>query len=906
MKAIDLRTQGLVSPLGIGADAVMLSYQLSSGVQGASQSAYRILAASSCARLSAQDGDLWDSGKVLSERCFGIAYAGVPLCSRQRVYWKVMVWDQDDRPSEWSEPACFEVGLCHAADWEGAWIGEGDDTDADQAASPYLAGEFTVDNLEDMVRARAYISGLGLFIASLNGTRLSDTWFDPGESDATQTVYYVTCDILPLLREGCNVLGLQLGNGQYTGYRVNPVMQLPDGTLSPHHRYQKNDSCYVKPGICGRKKALVQVEAEYRDGARKTLLVTDEGWRMHPSPVTFQNWYGGEDYDATLETDGWDTPEADRSAWQTARRMAAPTGRLTAREYPPIVTCEEREAAAVTRLGEGHYLVDFGSNGAGVPVLMLYGTDASVRGRRITMDPAEILLPDSSGVDQRSCTQSWSERYDCVIRDSYRIRGTGQESYTPRFCYHGFRYLEVRGFPGEADTSNFAVKRLRAGNDKRGAFSTSDERVNRICEMTERSIESNMFFTFTDCPQIEKLGWIETSHLMFRSLASGYDIRAWMKKILHDMGDAQLDKGRGDAMDTEDDGFVPGIIPEFYRIGGLYRDLNWNGACIFTPWEYYQWYGDLSVLEQAWPVMERYLAYLAGKEENGLIAAAYAQMGEWGEYGEHTPVILVENCAYYRMHRIMEQAARLLDKPEAALAHAQKAADLQAAFHGNPACYQADTGVYGTGSQASYGCALFSGIVPETEVSHAAAQLAEAVERNGCHLTSGEVGLKQVLTALAEHGYDDVAWRMVMNPTPPSYRFFVDEGLTTLPEYWNYEELWHGMVRSRNHAMMGHVREWMSCSLLGMRQVKPAWQEVVIAPYAPEGMTFAEGSICTPYGDLSVRWQRRDDAALTVRAEVPPGMRIRYSRLENGEVHSCTAPSGVWSWDAPADRRADP
>ena len=201
MKAIDLRTQGLVSPLGIGADAVMLSYQLSSGVQGASQSAYRILAASSCARLSAQDGDLWDSGKVLSERCFGIAYAGVPLCSRQQVYWKVMVWDQDDRPSEWSEPACFEVGLCHAADWEGTWIGEGDDTDADQAASPYLAGEFTVDNLEDMVRARAYISGLGLFIASLNGTRLSDTWFDPGESDATQTVYYVTCDILPLLRE---------------------------------------------------------------------------------------------------------------------------------------------------------------------------------------------------------------------------------------------------------------------------------------------------------------------------------------------------------------------------------------------------------------------------------------------------------------------------------------------------------------------------------------------------------------------------------------------------------------------------------------------------------------------------------------------------------------------------------
>lgn len=906
MKAIHLQAQGLTSPLGISADSVVLSYHLASGVQGSAQSAYRILAASSPARLSARDGNLWDSGKVLSERCFGIAYAGVPLHSRQQVYWAVMVWDQDDRPCEWSDPACFEIGLDNAADWEGAWIGEGDDTDADQAASPYLAGEFSVDSLQDVVRARAYVSGLGLFVASLNGARLSGTWFDPGESDATQTVYYVAYDILPLLQEGRNVLGLQLGNGQYTGYTVNPVMQLPDGTLSPHHRYQKNDSCYVKPGICGRKKALAQVEAEYRDGTQKTLLVTDEGWRLHSSPVTFQNWYGGEDYDATLEVDGWDIPGTDRTAWQAARRMAAPPGRLTAREYPPIIVSGEQEAASVTRLDDGHYLVDFGTNGAGVPVLRLHGTDASMRGMQITMDPAEILLPDSSGVDQRSCTQSWSEKYECVIRDSYRIRGTGRECYAPLFCYHGFRYLEVRGFPGEADISNFAVRRLRAGNDRRGTFKTSDERVNRVCEITERSIESNMFFSFTDCPQIEKLGWIETSHLMFRSLAAGYDIRAWVKKILHDIRDAQLDKRRGDPMDPESDGFVPGIIPEFYRIGGLYRDLNWNGACVFTPWEYYQWYGDLSVLEQAWPVMERYLAYLAGQEENGLITAAHAQMGEWGEYGEHTPVVLVESCAYYRMHRIMAEAAQLLNRHDAAMEHARKAAAVQEAFHRHPECYQADTGIYGTGSQAGYGCALFSGIVPEAEVPHVAERLAEAVRHNGCHLTSGEVGLRQVFASLTAQGYDDVVWQMVMNPTPPSYRCFVDDGLTTLPEYWNYEELWYGMVRSRNHAMMGHVREWMSSSLLGLRQVKPAWQEVVIAPYAPEGMTFAEGSVYTPYGDLSVRWQRKDHATLSICATVPPGIRIRYCSLENSKPQPRAASSGVWTWDAPADRRAIP
>lgn len=876
MKAIHLRAQGLVNPLGINASPVILSYHLDSG---AYQTAYRILASSSPARLADDDGDLWDSGKTPSDRCYGIPYGGQALPARQRVHWKVMVWDQGGLPGEWSDPAAFEIGLTNAADWHGQWIGEGEEDSVDHAASPYLTGEFIIGHPEEIVSARAYVSGLGLFVAWLNGQRLADTWFDPGESDATRTVYYATYDILPFLRDGLNVMGLQLGNGQYIGYTINPVMQLPDGSPSPHRRYQKNDSAYVKPGLCGPKKALVQLEAVCRNGTRHTLLVSDERWRVCPSPVVFQNWYGGEDYDATLEINGWDQPGTDRSTWRFAHPMTAPTGVLTAREFPPIVACEETEAVAVTRLGEGHYLVDMGTNGAGIPVLRLHHTDTSMRGQWITMDPAELLLPDNSGVDQRSCTQSWSERYGCVIRDSYRLSGSGCEVYEPRFCYHGFRYLEVRGFPGEASVSNFAVKRLRANNEKHGAFSTSDETVNRICEITDRSIESNMFFSFTDCPQIEKLGWIETSHLMFRSLAAGYDVSAWMKKIIHDIGDAQ-----------EEDGFVPAIIPEFYRIGGLYRDLNWNGACIFTPWEYYQWYGDVSVLAQAWPVMERYLAYLAAQEEDGLIPASYAQMGEWGEYGEHTPTILVENCAYFRMQRVTAQVAELLGKPESSQRYAQKAEAVRAAFHRHTECYQASTGVYGSGSQASYGCALFSGIVPEDKISAATERLVQAIEQNGFHLTSGEVGLKQVFSALAARGRSDIVWRMVMNPTAPSYRFFADHGLTTLPEYWNYEELWYGMARSRNHAMMGHVREWLSCSLLGIRKLGPAWREVEIAPYAPDGMAFAEGSVYTPYGDLSVRWERKDDRTLLIRATVPPGLCLKLQGTH-------TVFAGTWEWE---------
>lgn len=874
MHAIDLRTQGSIDPWGIECSDVILSYRLASDTAGDIQTGYRIQAASSLSRLAAGECDLWDSGFVASERCFGIRY-GAPLASRQVVFWRVQVWDKQGMPSHWSAPARFEVGLTDAADWAGCWIGEGDV--ADHVRSPYFAAEFEAEAIHSMVAARAYISGLGMFYASVNGEPLADTRFDPGESDATRTVYYVTYDILPLLKEGTNAIGLQLGNGQYTGFTLDPVMQQPDGSPSPHGRYQKNDSCHLKAGLCGAKKALVQIEALYRNGERRVLLVSDEHWRMHASPVIFQNWYGGEDHDATLEVAGWNMPGTDRSTWQHVHRVQAPSGRLTAREFPPIVVCETLQARSVVKLGEGHYLVDMGANGAGVPVLSLKHTDASMRGQWITMKPAEMIDEATGGVDQRSCTQSLSQALGCVVQDAYRICGSGQEHFEPMFCYHGFQYLEVSGFPGEATVENFAMKRLRAGNEKCGTFRTSNEAVDQICAMTDRSIESNMFFSFTDCPQIEKLGWIETSHLMFRSLAAGYDVNAWMKKILRDIRDAQLDKQFGDITDSEDSGFVPAIIPEFYRIRGLYWDLNWNGACVFTPWEHYQWYGDTSVLAQCYPVMTRYLRYLATRETGGLIDPQFAQMGEWGEYGEHTPVILVENCAYYRMLRIASQTAALLGKTEDAANYAHKADRVRQAFHAHPDCYCPESGVYGTGSQASYGCALFSQIVPEHDTVAVVDRLVQTIADNGHHLTSGEVGLKQVFSALAAHGRNDVVWKMVMNETPPSYRYFVDRGMTTLPEYWNCDEPWFGMVRSRNHAMMGHVREWLSCSLLGIRQLAPAWQAVAIEPFIPEGMTHAEGSVHTPYGLLSVRWSLDAEKQLHICIQTPPGIRVSCS-----------------------------
>ena len=281
-----------------------------------------------------------------------------------------------------------------------------------------------------------------------------------------------------------------------------------------------------------------------------------------------------------------------------------------ARECPPIRIEERFTAKSVKKLGEGHFMVDVGKNGAGFVELVLHGTTKENRGNWISMYPAEMINETDNGVDQRSCTQSWSEKFDCVIRDSYRMAGTGEERWHPSFCYHGFQYVEVVGFPGELTSDQIICCRLAVANEKHGTFETSNQTLNRICEITDRSISSNMYWSFTDCPQIEKLGWIETSHLMFASVADVYDIRAWMKKIIHDICDSQLDNEQASLAGNNEEGFVPGIIPAFYRIGGLYKDPNWNGACVFTPWAYYQYYGDEAVLRQAFPVIERYLLSL--------------------------------------------------------------------------------------------------------------------------------------------------------------------------------------------------------------------------------------------------------------------------------------------------------
>ncbi len=736
----------------------------------------------------------------------------------------------------------------------------------DRSLSPIFAADFSFDK-EKYESAALYISGLGLFEVTVNGKKPEDTVFDPGESVFGKRVYAVCYDVFHMLSDGVNAIGIMLGNGQYENFRVNPTMEA-DGKPIPPHRYQKNDGAVYSRGIYGTKKLVAEIRATTRTGEEHVILASGDGWRATAGPIVFNDWYGGEDYDATLEIGGWDLPSADRSGWQNAAVTSAPADTVTLRGFTPIKVCEVTPAVSVTETDTGTYIVDFGKNGAGVPEITVEAT-AAMRGTKIKMKPAEEL--DEKGhADQRSSTQSWSAFKSCEISDSYTVKGTGREVWRPRFCYHGFRYLEVESFPYPPTTESFGYCRIRTANGKNGTVTTDSPVINRINEITERSIESNMFGAFTDCPQIEKLGWLETSHLMFRSMAYGYDIRNWIPKIVRDICDSQVKEGD---KDVESVGYVPAIAPEYHRIVGLHRDPNWGGAVVLTPWNYYVFYNDDSLIRMAYPSMKAYLVHLAGFEKDGLIEG-YAQMGDWGQINESTPTKLVENCAYYNLVTTVSKVAAVLGYDNESALYKSKAAEIKAAFHRDPVCFDSASGTYGNGSQSSCGCVLWSGIVAEENEAATVEALVSAVERSGYHLTSGEVGLRQVFGALDKYGRNDVVYKMIMNPTPPGYRYFIDKGLTALPEYWNYEELWWGMVRSRNHAMMGHVKQWLTEGLLGVKPVGDSYGSLLIEPFVPDDVKRAEGSFVCGYGCVSVSWNVLSEGVISVKYTAPEGVSV--------------------------------
>ncbi|MGH9350984.1 MAG: family 78 glycoside hydrolase catalytic domain, partial [Terriglobia bacterium] len=464
----DLRCQYQTSPLAIDVAPPRVGWMLASNQRAERQTAYQILVASSNAKLAANLGDLWNSGKVDEAQTIQIRYQGKPLSSREICYWKVRVWDKQGRVSPWSAASWWQMGLLNPSDWKAQWIGL-DIPAAQTLAAPMFRHEFQVS--KKVKQAQVYISGLGLFELHLNGHKVGQDVLEPGWTNYRKTCLYVTYDVTNLLQRGPNALGVMLGNGMYNVVRGG--------------RYVK----FV--GSFGPPKVILQLEITYDDGSKQTV-VTDGAWRVVPSPITFNSIYGGEDYDARRAVPGWDMPGPDESKLDHATVMAGPGGKLVSQGIPPIRVMRVYKPIRITQPQPGVYVYDLGQNFSGWPQITVRGP----RGATVKIIPGELL--DSHGlVTQRSSGRPAFFRYT--------LKGGGAETWHPRFSYYGFRYLEIHGAtrgPREVKDKPLLLavegQFVHSSASSTGTFLSSDALFNRIHAIIKAAIESNMQSVMTD------------------------------------------------------------------------------------------------------------------------------------------------------------------------------------------------------------------------------------------------------------------------------------------------------------------------------------------------------------------------------------------------------------------------
>ncbi|WP_443947346.1 family 78 glycoside hydrolase catalytic domain [Pedobacter sp. AW1-32] len=837
VKVAQLTCESRTNPIGIDAHSPKFSWKIISTKHNISQSAYQIVVADHPEALKNNKTPIWDSKKITTSKSIQIDYAGAKLQSGKTYYWKVKIWDNHKKASNWSEPAMFQMGILYSADWKGAeWIAFQKLADSninilptdgkkdkyqDNNILPMFRKEFNVS--KSIKKATIFISGLGHFELSANGKKVGDHFLDPGWSKYDKEALYVTFDITKMLQSGKNALGVMLGNGFYY---VPPVKG----------RYRKLKVSFGYP------KMICRLLLEYQDGTTSNL-VSNSSWRTAPSPVIFSSIYGGEDYDANLEQKNWNKAGFNDEKWKMPILVKGP--KLIAQNAEAVKVMQVFEAKSTTAQG-GEWIYDFGQNASSTIELKIKGK----KGDTVRLMPAELLKDDGTATQKNIGGPSYF---------TYILKGDGIETWQPKFFYTGFRYLQVKGaVPSGKDNHNrqpviedLNALHVRNAAEKTGTFQCSNELFNKTFSLIDWAIKSNMVSVFTDCPHREKLGWLEELHLMGSSVRYNYNVAPLFVKALADMQNSQLGNG-----------LIPEIAPEYVKFewgGDMFRDSpEWGSSGILMPWYLYQWYGDTQALTNYYPMMQRYINYLKGKADQHILSQG---LGDWYDLGpkppgvsQLTPMGITATAIYYYDLKIMQKIALTIGKPADAAAFAKLAVDVRRAF--NAKFFNPETKQYGSGSQAANAMAVYMGLVEETNRAAVIDNLVKDIKDRSNSLTAGDIGYRYVLRVLEDAGKSDVIFDMNSRSDVPGYGMQIAKGATALTESWAALP-----TVSNNHFMLGHLMEWFYSGLAGIKQDESAeaFKKIIIQPELVGNVTSVQSSYNSPYGIISTQWKKNQN-----------------------------------------------
>lgn len=822
VEVVNIKCEYQKNPVGIDTQHPQFCWQLK-GPGNIVQKKYRIVVADSREIADEGVGNMWDSGWVDENVSVHIVYGGKKLVSRGIYYWNVSVQTHEDNTVK-SETAKFEMGLMEEADWQAAWVG----SPASKGGNSLLFRKL-FDCNKKLCRARVYICGLGLYELYINGQKAGRHVLDPAWTEYQKRVLYVTYDIMEYVKDGPNVIGVFLGNGW-------------------------NGSCAL----------LCQTELYYEDGSREIFYpgCHTSKWLLSAGPIVQNSIYDGEIYDARLEKPGWNTPEYDCGirypqgyGWTAPYYIAGPAGKKAAQMLEPIEVVDTVKPKTVTCMGKGVYVVDMGQNMAGWARIRVSGA----AGTEVTMRYAEVLYEDGA-VNQENLRTA-------MARDVYILKGDGEEEYEPRFTYHGFRYVQVSGYPGRLTKDHICGCVVRSAVEQTGHFESSSPLLNQIFSNILWTESSNLYGIPTDCPQRdERHGWLNDMTVRAEESIYNYNMSRFFPKWLNDIADTQSEAGA-----------IADTAP--FKWG--YRPADpVSSSYLIIPWLLYLNYGDSRVIEQNYEGMKKWEEYLGTRSENGIVT--YSYYGDWagpadenvaqglgdGAVSRTTPGILMSTGYYYLNAVLLSKMAKVLGKTEDEQYFAELAEKVKHAFHEK--FYNYEKGIYASGSQAANAFALYLGIVPGSCRKKVLDHLVKEIQDRGFHLSTGNLGTKYVLDVLAENGLADTAMNLITQTTYPSWGYMITKGATTIWERWEYAT--GGEMNSHNHPMFASVGAWFYKYLAGIQpdETAPGFGTCVIKPCIVQGVDWIKASLRTVKGDITVGWTKRANG-VTLPISIPCG-----------------------------------
>lgn len=828
----DLTVEHKINPVGIDNRQPRFSWKIKGTGNNIMQTAYLLRVASD----EKFSSIVWQSAKVETSESILQGYKGPELKSGQRYFWQVKIWDNKGNQSKWSQAAYWEMGLLSPSEWKAKWIELESDTLRYSPATLFRK-EFQLTR--SIASARIYVTSHGFYEIEINGKKVGDQVLTPGWTSYSKRLQYQVFDVTKMLAKGNNAIGAMLGDGWYRG------------TLA----WGNNWAVYGK-----KLGVLLQMKITYSDGSVATVI-SDETWKASKDgPIRMDDIYNGETYDATINITGWSNAGFIDKNWKSVNIGNYILNNIIASEGSPVRKIQEIKPVKIFRTPKGDLIVDMGQNMVGWLRLKVSGKKGTV----VTLRHAEVL--DKKG-------EFYTENLRAAkCQLTYTLSGEGVETYEPRFTFMGFRFVEVKGFPGDLTTDNLTGVVVHSDMPVTGTYECSNPLINQLQHNIQWGQKGNFVDVPTDCPQRdERLGWTGDAQAFCRTAAFNMNVSSFFTKWLKDV-----------AADQKPGGEVPDVIPDILNKQGSFTaqpSAGWGDVAVIAPWTMYLVYGDKNFLENQYQSMKAWVEYIRKKAGDSFIWKGGSKYGDWLFY--HPPVNNHTEADGYTEHdfiataffayssSLLADAAKALGKTEDEKTYTDLYNKIKNVFIYE---YVTNAGRVGTNSQTSYVLALKFNLLPDNLRSKAAEFLNDDIKNRDNHLSTGFLGTPYLCHVLSSNGYTETAYDLLLQESYPSWLYPVKMGATTIWERWDGEKtdstFEDAGMNSFNHYAYGAIGDWMYRVSAGIETAGAGYKHIIIQPHPTGKLTYSKATFESSYGTIASGWERKDGKVI-VKVKIP-------------------------------------